>query len=138
MLTAEVTQHECELCGFSYSDSAAEVARHESVCRHLGVLSPAEIKQIRERQGLNRAQFAHLTKIGTASLARWESGTQIQNAAMDQYLRLLSHDEVLAMLSADNAAKRSFSFAPQFRYLRAPSILELREQSKTFRLRKTA
>ena len=57
------------------------------------LLSPEEIKAIRKHLGLSRAEFARLTRIGEASLARWETGHIVQNAAMDNYLRLLSYEE---------------------------------------------
>jgi len=39
---------------------------------------------------LTRERFAALTGIGTASLARWETGELIQSAGYDKYLRLLA------------------------------------------------
>ncbi len=99
--TLRLGRCECKLCELSYSDAAAEAIRHEAICRRLGVLTPAEVKQIRERRGFNRAEFATFTKIETAPLVSWESGAQIQNPAMDQYLRLLSHDSVIGLLSID-------------------------------------
>lgn len=61
-------------------------------------LTEAEIVQIRKRWGLSREKFAKLTGIGEASLARWEGGYLVQNAAMDNYLRLLDHQENIQRL----------------------------------------
>jgi putative zinc finger/helix-turn-helix YgiT family protein len=97
-LCATVPIRRCANCGFEFTDEAAETARHEAVCRHLGVLSPAEILKIRKDSGLSRAEFARLSRIGEASLHRWENGLLIQNPAMDSYLRLLAYRENLQRL----------------------------------------
>ena len=52
-------------------------------------MKPSEIKALREHYGLSRKEFAEITLLGEASLARWESGELTQNAAYDQLLRLL-------------------------------------------------
>ena len=76
-----------------------ERLRHEAVCRHLGVLSPAEISGLRKGFGMSRAAFAELTGLGEASLGRWESGAVIQNRANDRYLRLLSLPGLIGSLA---------------------------------------
>jgi putative zinc finger/helix-turn-helix YgiT family protein len=92
-LTARVPLRTCAACGYQYYDEEAEDARHEAVCRHLGVQTPAEIQALRKKYGLSRAEFADLTKLGDATIARWERGALIQNAANDRYLRLLQCEE---------------------------------------------
>lgn len=87
-LAVDVPVHRCNVCDFEYLDDEAEHLKHDAVCQHLGVLSPTEIRQIRE--GMSRAQFARLTGIGEASLNRWENGLSIQTHAYDRYLRLLT------------------------------------------------
>ena len=88
-LVAKVPLRKCAECEDSWLDHEAEVQQHEATCKHLGLLTPAEIKAIRETIGLNRDQFASLTGIGSASIARWESGRSYQSIAFDKYLRLL-------------------------------------------------
>ena len=41
-LTVSVPVRRCDACEFEYLDEAAERLKHEAVCRHLGVLPPAE------------------------------------------------------------------------------------------------
>lgn len=88
-LYATVPVFHCISCGFEFTDHRAETARHEAVCRHLGVLTPREIVAIREEVGLSRAEFADLGGFGIASLQRWETGALIQNAANDRLIYLL-------------------------------------------------
>ena len=94
-LTATVPMFVCDGCGLEYTDETGERSRQEAVCRHLGVLTPREIVSIRERHGLSRRQFAAATRIGLASLSRWEAASGEQNPAMDIYLRLLADPAVL-------------------------------------------
>lgn len=88
-LTARVAVHSCKSCAFEFLDDSAEDARHEAVCRHVGVMTPAEVISIRKTHGYSRADFARLTQLGEASLSRWENGVLIQNSANDQFLYLL-------------------------------------------------
>ena len=97
-LSVEVPLRTCTACGFQFLDSEAEDAHHEAVCHHLGVMTPTEIRTLREEQGLSRAAFAQLTKLGEATIARWERGSLIQNGAYDQFLYLLGYEENLERL----------------------------------------
>ncbi len=89
-IVVEVPVRTCGHCGFQFTDQVAEAIRHEAVCHELGVMTPQEIIKLRQTYGMSRAEFARLTRIGEASLGRWESGQLIQNAAYDQLLYLLS------------------------------------------------
>jgi len=97
-IAAVVPQRTCNDCGFQYLDSAAEDAKHAAVCSHLGVMTPHEIVKLREACGLKRADFARLTRLGDATLGRWERGALIQNAAYDQFLYLLGFPENITRL----------------------------------------
>lgn len=92
-LTCTVPVRKCKACGLSFTDDEAAEIRHEAVCRHLKVLTPAEVLSIRRSYGLSRNEFSKLTHIGEASLARWENGYLIQNSANDQLLFLLQFVE---------------------------------------------
>lgn len=97
-LTADVHVGTCTECGFQFTGETAESARHEAVCRHHEVMTPNEIRTCRESYGLSRTAFTALTRLGSASLARWETGQLIQNAANDSLLFLMKFPENLARL----------------------------------------
>ena len=99
-LTADVRVHTCSNCGDCYTGPDAEVAYHEAVCHHLGILTPAEIRAMREGYGLTRDDFAQLTGFGKATVGRWERGEVTQNRSADRYLRLLQDPEVMQRLRA--------------------------------------
>ena len=98
-LAAVVPVHTCKTCGFEFTDEAAEEARHEAICRHLRLMTPKEIRALRGKYEMTRAEFAELSLVGTASLARWEAGILLQNGANDQLLYLLQFEENVALLN---------------------------------------
>jgi len=92
-VAARIPSMLCKACGFRFYDDAAEWERHAAACRHLGVMTPDEIRTLRKRYGLTQEAFAELTGLGVASLGRWERGTGIQNEACDAMLYLLTFEE---------------------------------------------
>ena len=80
-------------CAEEFSGPVAAAIRHEAICRALRLLTPSEIRSIRERLDLTQEQFTKLTRIGQATICRWERGRLLQNPAMDRYLRLIAASE---------------------------------------------
>ena len=54
-----------------------------------GLLTADAIRAIRERYGLTQGELARLLHLGGNTISRWESGRNVQTAAMDVLLRLL-------------------------------------------------
>ena len=106
-LHVDLPVRRCDSCEIEFLDHEGERLRHEAVCRHLAVLSPAEISNIRKRFGMTRAVFAELTGLGAATLNRWENGAVLQNLANDRYLRLLALPQVMSTLQSLVTAARS-------------------------------
>lgn len=98
MLRVEIPVRRCTACDFEFVDQEGERLQHEAVCRHLGVLTPAEVREVRERYGMTRAGFAEATGLGPATLGRWETGALVQNRANDFYLRLVRMPSVMSIL----------------------------------------
>jgi putative zinc finger/helix-turn-helix YgiT family protein len=92
-VTARIPSLLCTACGVRFYNDAAVWARHEAACRHLGVMTPDEIRALREGYGLTQEEFAGLTGLGVASLGRWERGAGIQNEGYDALLHLLSFSD---------------------------------------------
>ncbi len=106
-LVANVPVRTCSDCGFSFLDSAAEDICHKAVCQHLGVMTPSQIKDLRNLYGLTQAQFSEITKLGEATLSRWERGILIQNQAYDNYLYLLGFRKNFDVLRSRDPSGRS-------------------------------
>lgn len=97
-LSVELPVRSCQSCDITFLDQVGERLRHNAVCRHLGVLTPEEIKSIRECHQMTKARFSEVTGLGEATLARWEAGAVIQNRANDRYLRLLGTGSTMERL----------------------------------------
>ena len=97
-LHVDLPVRHCSACDFEFLDDEGHMLRHEAVCRHLGVLTPTEIRAIRKGHEMTRTAFAHVTGFGEATLNRWENGAKVQNRANDRFLRLLAAPEVMASL----------------------------------------
>ncbi len=54
-----------------------------------GLLSPAQLKKLRQDLGLTQTKISELLGIGKKSYLRWEKGASLQSKSMDKYLRLL-------------------------------------------------
>jgi hypothetical protein len=88
----------CSDCAFSFLDHVGEGICHEELCKYLGVMTPSKIKALRGLYELTQAQFSEITKLGEATLSRWERGILIQNQAYDNYLYLLQFPQNLNKL----------------------------------------
>jgi putative zinc finger/helix-turn-helix YgiT family protein len=102
----------CRQCGSSFLDGDDEELQHDAACRHLGVMTPAEVRALRERMGLSQKELAELTGLGVASVSRWERGLLIQNEACDQLLYLLTFPENLERLREHKVASAANTPAP--------------------------
>jgi putative zinc finger/helix-turn-helix YgiT family protein len=70
--------------------------------REARLLTPEEIREGREKLGLTQKQFANLLGVGEATVSRWETGTQIQQRAMDRFLRVcLARPAAVELLRSD-------------------------------------
>jgi len=128
----------CSDCGFSFLDHFGEGICHEAVCKHLGVMTPSQIKALRGLYELTQAQFSEITKLGEATLSRWERGVVIQNQAYDNYLYLLGFKENFQMVREHGESTELLEQyvgevgMPQFRELDVDE--ELLERKSGFKL----
>lgn len=138
-LECEVPVRKCEKCKFKFIDSEAERLCHEAVCLHLGVKNPAEIKSIRKSYGLTQDQFCEITKIGIATLSRWERGIVIQNEAYDSYLHLLQLRSNFQRVQIRNRYPDEFQAnigqGEEGRFSALDRTQEIEERKNNFRLR---
>ena len=83
----------CPKCGEVVLRSLDAKRLHEDAIaiyrKKHGLLSADEIRAIRERFDLTQAGLARLLRLGANTVSRWESGRNVQTAAMDMLLRLI-------------------------------------------------
>ncbi|MCY4100579.1 MAG: type II toxin-antitoxin system MqsA family antitoxin [Rhodobacteraceae bacterium] len=120
-INAIVPVMSCEACDIEFLDNEGERIKHEAICRHHGVLTPNEIKEIRKKYNYTQEGFAKVTKFGIASLNRWERGASIQSPSTDNLLRLLtipSNMKILKERYSKSTKNNEFSLTEKF-----PSIM---------------
>jgi putative zinc finger/helix-turn-helix YgiT family protein len=78
----------CQECGELVLDDAANERISGAFRQQLGLLTPEQIRANRERLGMTQRQLAGRLGIAEATLSRWETGGQIQQRALDRFLRL--------------------------------------------------
>jgi putative zinc finger/helix-turn-helix YgiT family protein len=83
-----LTVPQCDNCHSISIDDAADQQISSAFRRVAGLLAPEEIRQGREKMGLTQKQFANLLGVGEATVSRWETGAQIQQRALDRFLRV--------------------------------------------------
>lgn len=62
--------------------------------RHMGLLSPEEIKALRTRLGATQKEIAGLLQIGDKSWTRWETGRERPSRSMNILIRALNDGKV--------------------------------------------
>lgn len=90
IVAEEVPVLACPACDEIFYGPEAEQAHHRAICQALGLLTPEQIREVRERLGLSQGKFAELTGIGVATLSRWEKGRLLQTRSLDNYLHILN------------------------------------------------
>lgn len=92
-LTALVLIVKCNDCNEKFLDYDAQNLCHEAVCKHLGVMTPTQIRNLRLKYYHTQEVFAELIGITKSELLSWEEGIAIQNKAYDNLLHLFSFED---------------------------------------------
>jgi YgiT-type zinc finger domain-containing protein len=140
-IQAQVPVRTCLKCGFQFTDADAEVARDQAIRNYLDVPSAAELAGIRKKYILSRVEFGQLSGLGSASLARWESGSLIPNIGNARYLYLLSFADNIARLK-NRYQDQNTDTPPLVRPCRAifcsiRNIEQITERANKWKLRRT-
>lgn len=103
LLNTYIPINRCAECGYEFVGHKAMALRHEAICKHLRLLTPREIQELRFKLELTQKRFADLCSLGVASIVRWEQGQLLQSTSNDVFLRLLSFPENVERLRRWNA-----------------------------------
>jgi putative zinc finger/helix-turn-helix YgiT family protein len=99
---AALTVPQCGNCQALSIDDEADQQISAAFRREARLLTPEEIRQGREMLALTQKQFANLLGVGEATVSRWETGAQIQQCAMDRFLRVcLASPVAVELLRSD-------------------------------------
>lgn len=78
---------ECGACGEIILSAGLQKSIERWQYARKGLLSPREIKGIREKYGLTQARMAQILQVGEKNFSRWENGIAMQSRAMDSLIR---------------------------------------------------
>jgi putative zinc finger/helix-turn-helix YgiT family protein len=100
VLVGGIEHGACEQCAEVYlSLDAAEqlqIAALGKAKAARGLLSPSEIRELRQSLSLSQAAFEDLLGVGAKTVVRWEKGTVFQSATADRLMRLLRYMPALS------------------------------------------
>ena len=97
-----LTVPRCANCQHISIDDAADQQISAAFRGEARLLTTEDIRQGREKLGLTQKQLANLLGVGEATVPRWETGAQIQQRAMDRFLRLcFASSEAVELLRKD-------------------------------------
>lgn len=92
-VTVHSDHDECTGCGegFYAPEQLQEVEQRVAAALREadGLLSPEEIRSIREALGLSQAGLEQLLGVGAKTVVRWERGMVVPNRATDNLLRVI-------------------------------------------------
>lgn len=130
-LSAVIPVWKCDACDDQFTDHEAEDARHAAVCEHLQRLTPDQLIGLRQRYSMSQEAWAEHIQVGIASIKRWETGSLIQGASTDSYLRLLND----SIGHARHVAIQNSLRAPEPPAFRSDFSDSERAEARSFQLR---
>lgn len=112
MVFPNASWQECQSCGEQILPPELDRAIDDESRRRQGLLTPREIREIRERTCLSQEDMARLLGIGDKTYARWEAGRSCQNKSSDYLIRLADRNPgLLSVLEARRRPDRSLLIA---------------------------
>lgn len=89
-----ISHYQCDRCGNKTmtAQAAEQLGRRqfEEVARKKGLLSPAQIKEIRIKLGLTQKEFEELIGVTSPTVSRWETGVMLPSKTTDTLIRVLA------------------------------------------------
>jgi putative zinc finger/helix-turn-helix YgiT family protein len=121
----------CEACHAVVLDDTANRKVTEAFRAAVGLLTPEEIREGRQRAGLTQQQLAACLDVSPFTVSRWETGAQVQQKAMDKLLRLFFEvPEARAYMARKHSPARPVKLVD---YLTLPSRAQVALGARTLR-----
>jgi DNA-binding transcriptional regulator YiaG len=80
--------------GEVYLDTEATAILDKVKARHLGLLTPQQIKALRRRMGLTQGEISDLLQIGEKTWTRWETGGERPSRSINVLLYALNDGRI--------------------------------------------
>jgi putative zinc finger/helix-turn-helix YgiT family protein len=109
----------CGNCGEDILPHELTEAIEAQRYKRLELLTPEEVRQVRQRTGLSAVEMGHMLGVGEKTYTRWETGRSVQNKANDLLIRLLdANAETLAMVQAARQPNREATISQYIQELK--------------------
>lgn len=102
--------YQCENCGLVQLPEPADFILQAALRKKAGLMSPETIRSTREQLQLSQKQLADELQVAESTLSRWESGMQIQQRAMDRYLRIVFMLKIKGEFEQLKSGSKKFKF----------------------------
>ena len=80
--------------GEIYFGTDASTILDKAKARHMGVLAPQELAELRKRLGLTQKEIAEVLQIGEKTWSRWETGREIVSRSLNLLLMALYEGKI--------------------------------------------
>ncbi len=127
MIIPDAEWRECSACGGRILPASLSKVLDDEARRRQGLLTPDEIRGVRERTGLSQEEMARFLSVGDKTYTRWESGRSYHNKSSDNLIRLV--DKYPAILSLLEARRRPDRSALISQYMKTLGTLKGRERT---------
>jgi len=77
-----------------YLDGHALAALDKVKARHMGLISPEEIQQLRKNLGVTQKEISELLQLGEKTWTRWESGRERPSRSLNLLLKALDDGKI--------------------------------------------
>ena len=115
-IMVEVTVMQDPKDGEIYFGPEASAVLDKAKARHMGVLAPQELAELRKRLGLTQKEIAEVLQIGEKTWSRWETGREIVSRSLNLLLMALYEGRVnLPWLRAKCLQDKQPAPAPRLR-----------------------
>lgn len=101
---------QCENCDLIQLPESADEILQDALRKKAGLMSPETIRSTREQLQLSQKQLANELQVAESTLSRWESGMQIQQRAMDRYLRIVFMLKIRGEFDQLKSGSKKFNF----------------------------
>ena len=114
LLIEDFPVDKCTSCGEVFFTNASSDFEVHSLREHLGLLQPAELKELLAQHKLTQREFAQHIHVAEESVSRWINSLSIQSRSLDRLMRLyFTFPQVRKLLaSGDSIAPGSVNSNP--------------------------
>jgi DNA-binding transcriptional regulator YiaG len=101
---AELPVDRCDECKEEFFTNVTSDAKSDALRGHLGLLQPAQIRELLAKHNLTQRKFATHLRVAEESVSRWLNGLSIQSRALDTFMRVyFARPEVREMLASEGS-----------------------------------